>query len=158
MVLLSTEHLRINDPQHNAKLAHLYCGPFPVIRVVNANAYEIGLPAHMHIHAVVNITHLRAYKDGRVAFPARPAPPGLDRPPPDAIDANGQPEYVVERVLAQKGSGQRVQYLVLWKGYPYEEATWEPSSALAGAPEALKEFRKLHRAAGPNRPSARKRR
>jgi hypothetical protein len=158
MVLLSTEHLRINDPQHNAKLAHLFCGPFPVVRVVNANAYEIGLPAHMHIHAVVNITHLRAYRDGRVAFPDRPAPPGLDRPPPDAIDANGQPEYVVDRVLAQKGSGQRVQYLVLWKGYPYAEATWELSSALAGAPAALKEFRELHRAAGPNRPGARRRR
>jgi hypothetical protein len=151
LVLLSTAHLKVNDAQHNAKLAHLFCGPFPIKRVINANAYELELPAHMQIHAVVNISHLRAYRDGRVDFPARPLAPGLSRPPPAMLDDNGAPAYEVERVLAQKGRGANVSYLVLWKGYPYTEASWEPLASLDGAADALREFRELHRTAGPTR-------
>lgn len=152
-VLLSTEHLKINDAQFNRKLAHLFCGPFPVTRVINANAYELELPDHMHIHAVVNITHLRPYRDGRDEFPDRPNPPGLDRPPPDAIDDNGNSSYVVERILAQQSRGRTARYLVLWKGYSYTEATWEDADALEGAQDALKKFRDLHRTAGHKRRS-----
>lgn len=129
-VLLSTQHLKIADPLYNAKLAHLYCGPFRITKVINANAYELELPDHMRIHATVNISHLREYRDGRVAFPDRPAAPGLERPPPEATDAAGQAEFVVERILAQQASGRNARYLVLWKGYPYSEASWEPTANL----------------------------
>ena len=30
-----------------------------------------------------------------------------------------------------------MEYLVLWKGYPPHEATWEPVEHLARAPEAI---------------------
>lgn len=142
MVLLSTAHLRINDPQHNAKLAHLFCGPFPIKRVINANAYELELPPHMHIHPVINITHLRRYVDGRAAFPNRPAAVGLSRPPPDSVDDNGAPVYNVERLLAQRKRGQRQQYLVLWQGFPYSEASWEDESNLGeGRDNMIRAFR-----------------
>ena len=142
MVLLSTAHLRINDPQHNAKLAHLFCGPFPIKRVINANAYELELPPHMHIHAVINITHLRRYVDGRAAFPNRPAAVGLSRPPPDSTDDNGAPVYNVERLLAQRKRGRRQQYLVLWHGFPYSEASWEDESSLGeGRDDMIRTFR-----------------
>jgi hypothetical protein len=142
MVLLSTAHLRINDPQHNAKLAHLFCGPFPIKRVINANAYELELPPHMHIHSVINITHLRRYVDGRAAFPGRPAAVGLSRPPPDSVDDNGAPVYNVERLLAQRKRGQRQQYLVLWQGFPYSEASWEDESNLGeGRDDMIRAFR-----------------
>jgi hypothetical protein len=141
MVLLSTEHLRLADPQFNRKLAHLYCGPFPVKSVVNNNAYELELPDHMHIHATVNISHLRPYRDGSKEFPSRPAAPGLQRPPPAALDPNGQPRYEVERILAQKGQGAGARYLVLWKGYPYSEATWEDAFDVNEAVDALKEWK-----------------
>jgi hypothetical protein len=62
----------------------------------------------------------------------------------------------VERVLAQKGRGASARYLVLWKGYPYTEATWEPTAGLKGAADALGEFRKLHRATVPTRARGRK--
>ena len=32
------------------------------------------------------------------------------------------------------------QYLVLWKGYPLSEATWEPESNLKNAPDIVKQF------------------
>ena len=143
-VLLATEHLKIVDPEFNRKLAHLYCGPFPIKRVINANAYEIELPAHMHIHSTVNISHLRPYLDGRAAFPDRPASIGLARPPPEAADPTGA-EYQVERVLAQRGAGANAKYLVLWKGYSYTDATWEPLSNMTKAQEALEDFRELQK-------------
>ena len=144
-VLLATEHLKIVDPQFNRKLAHLYCGPFPIKRVVNPNAYELELPAHMHIHSTVNISHLRPYRDGRAAFPDRPASTGLARPPPETVDPTGAGVYEVERVLAQRGAGANAKYLVLWKGYAYTDATWEPLSSLTGAQHALEEFRELQK-------------
>ncbi len=115
--------------------------------VINDNAYELELPTHMRIHATVNISHLRPYRDGRVAFPHRPAAPGLDRPPPTAGDpASGPVEYEVERVLAQRGAGANAKFLVLWKGYAYADATWEPRSSLSKAPTALAEFQELQKA------------
>jgi hypothetical protein len=156
MVLLSTEHLKINDVQFNRKLAHLYCGPFPIKRVINANAYELELPDHMRIHAVVNVSHLRPYRDGTADFPDRPIPQSRDRPPPDSSDDNGQPRYEVERILAQQSRGRSVRYLVLWKGYPYTEATWQEGSDLDGAEEALKTFRELHRTADHKRNTRRR--
>ena len=142
-VLLSTANLKIADPQYNAKLAHLYCGPFTITRVINANAYELDLPDHMSIHATVNVSQLRAYHDGRTAFPNRPRAPGADRPPPESTDSAGQPAYVVERVLAQQGKGRNARYLVLWKGYPYSEATWEPAASLTQAQQAIYDYTRM---------------
>ena len=52
------------------------------------------------------------------------------------IDAEAE----VERIVAQRGRGARTRFLVYWKGYPLEEATWEPRAAIASAPDCLKEF------------------
>ena len=35
---------------------------------------------------------------------------------------------------------RQLQYLVLWKGYPLSEATWEPDTHFHNAPEALRDF------------------
>src|SRR4051794_34331134 len=68
-----------------------------VKRVVNANAYELELPASLRIRPVINISHLKEYRDGVRAFPDRPVP--LTRPEPEALDDNGAPEWLVERLL-----------------------------------------------------------
>jgi hypothetical protein len=155
-VLLATEHLKISDSRFNRKLAHLFCGPFPIKRVINANAYELELPAHMRIHPTVNISRLRPYRDGRPAFPGRPASEALSRPPPEAVDPAGADVYELERLLAQRGAGANARYLVLWKGYPYTEATWEPLRGLAGAQLALADFREMQKAL--RRPASTRRR
>ena len=38
--------------------------------------------------------------------------------------------YEVERILNHRGEGENREYLVLWKGYSPEEATWESVSNL----------------------------
>ncbi|MDR3542936.1 MAG: chromo domain-containing protein, partial [Desulfosporosinus sp.] len=45
----------------------------------------------------------------------------------------------VERILAQRGTGRRTQYLVKWQGYPNEDSSWEPRGNL-NCPDLLAEF------------------
>ena len=142
-VLLSTKHLKlVGADRRTPKFASQYIGPFRIVRVVNANAYELDLPARMRIHPVINITRLKQYHDGLSAFPARPVP--NPRPPPEIID--GEERYEVESILAKRGEGRRTQYLVKWLGYDHYEATWEKSTSLEGARDAVREFEEALRA------------
>ena len=142
-VLLSTEHLKlIGERKRARKLTERYIGPYRVKRVVNANAYELELPASLKIHPVINISHLKEYRDGAQAFPDRPVT--LTRPPPEALDDNGAPEWLVDRLLdhrtVKRGARQTDQYLVEWKGYPISEATWEPLENLTGVIKLVNKF------------------
>ena len=63
-------------------------------------------------------------------------------------------EYDVERILDSKIVGRkphtkRLQYLVKWKGYGLEDASWEPVEGLEGAPKAIAAFHKRY----PNKPT-----
>ena len=45
-------------------------------------------------------------------------------------------------MLAKRLKGKSIEYLVLWKGYPPHEATWEPSENLSNAQRLVDEFEK----------------
>jgi transposase InsO family protein len=144
-VLLSTEGLQLKG--HSNKLCSPYIGPFEVTAVVNANAYTLRLPPQLHaLHPTFNIDKLKRYRDGRSLFPSRPQ--AYARPPPEAAaDSNGDAVFVVSHIVAARRVGRAKQYLVMWKGYPPEEATWQPRSSLDGAREALAEFEQRERGA-----------
>ena len=138
-MLLSTEHLQLAGPDRRSlKFASRFIGPFAISRVVGANAYELQLPPQWQIHPVINVSRLKAYRDGQVSHPHRPAP--HSRPPPELVREDGAEVYEVERIVAARGRGARKEYLVEWRGYPPWEATWEKRTALASAAEALAEF------------------
>jgi hypothetical protein len=140
-VLLSTRDLALAadaSQQHRAaKLTSRFIGPLKVTRVINPNAYELELPPQLRIHPVQNISKLRRYLRSPDRFAGRPQP--LPRPPPEYSDPAGGPQYVVERILAQRGAKAKRQYLVKWAGYPVEESSWEPRKNLA-CPDKLAEF------------------
>lgn len=47
----------------------------------------------------------------------------------DSAEAEGDEQaYEVERILKHRGKHPRLSYLVLWRGYPIEQATWEDSA------------------------------
>ena len=46
-------------------------------------------------------------------------------------------------ILAHRGTSNRAQYLVKWKGYPHSESTWEKRSSLESAQEVLREYEAL---------------
>lgn len=137
-VLLSTDHLQLVGDRRTPKFSERFIGPFDIQRVVGRNAYELKLPSSLQIHPVLNISRLKAYRDGFEAYPSRPQP--HPRPPPETVDADGSEEYEVEKILARRGTGARAQFLVSWKGWPTWEATWEKRANLTNAAEALAEF------------------
>jgi hypothetical protein len=144
-VLLSTAHLKmIGNGDRAAKFAYKYIGPFKIKRVVNNNAYELELPPQLEIHPVLNISRLKAYHDGRLAFPLRTR---VDSRPPPAVTSTDGDEYEVESILAKRGSGARTEYLVRWRGWPTWEATWERRSSLQGASDAVDTFENALQAA-----------
>ena len=142
-VLLSTAHLR--NEERAPKLAPKFIGPFAVSRVVSSVAYELELPASMsRVHPVFHVSKLRPYRDGSSAFPDRQQLPV--RPGPDVLPETGEQAWEVERVVGKRRVRGRVQYLVLWKGYPEHERTWEPAGNLRHAAEAVRAFEAQERA------------
>ena len=137
-VLLSTANL--NTQERMAKLIPKWIGPYRVKRVVSRVAYELELPASVRIYPVVHVSQLRAYVDGGATFPSREC---VLRPEPELLDT-GEPAWEVEEVLDKRVRsvrGRRVtDYLVLWKGYPLEEATWEPASNLRAAQWSVDQY------------------
>ena len=138
LVLLSTQHLRLaGNESRAAKLSSPFIGPFKISRFVNDNAYELDLPPSLQIHPVINITRLKAYRDGSQLFPSRPPP---DSRPPAEITDDGEEAYEVEEIMGRRGSGTRREYLVKWRGYPQWEWTWEPQRNLQNAADAVAAF------------------
>lgn len=143
-VMLSTTYL--NRQGRAGKLLPTFIGPFAIRRVVSRSAYELELPDTMSIHPVVNVSRLRRYVDGSAQFPLRPS--GVTRPPPELL-ADGSPAWEVERIGGKRerrvGGRRVIEYLVLWKGYPSWEATWEPAANLSQAREAVSDFERRMR-------------
>jgi RNase H-like domain found in reverse transcriptase/Reverse transcriptase (RNA-dependent DNA polymerase)/Integrase zinc binding domain/Retroviral aspartyl protease/Integrase core domain/Chromo (CHRromatin Organisation MOdifier) domain len=137
-VLLSTEHLRMVGDNRTPKFTFKYIGPFRVVRLAGSNACELALPEPMKIHPVLNVSRLKPYRDGSVSHPERMQP--HPRPAPELVHEDGAEVYEVERVLASRGRGVRVEYLCEWKGYPSWEASWVRKSEMGDARESIAEF------------------
>ena len=131
-VVLSTKYLRTYAEHLPVKLRCRWVGPFRVNRIVSTVAYGLDLPANWRIHPVFHVSRLCKFLCS--AEFAREVSP----PPPDLVE--GPLEYEVESIARHRGEGARRRYLVIWKGYPLHEASWEPEQNLANAPEVLAEY------------------
>ena len=60
--------------------------------------------------------------------------------PPPPVVIEDHLEYQVEDLIWHRGKRTRQQCLVLWKGYPFIEATWEYERGLVNAPEILEAY------------------
>ena len=68
-----------------------------------------------NIHPIMHVSLLKPYT----------ALKGV-RPPP-LPNGDGTDEYEIENILAHRRTkGGQKKYLVKWKGYTFEESTWEP--------------------------------
>jgi hypothetical protein len=98
------------------KLTARYYGPFEVIRQRSPVTYELRLPAASNIHPIFHVSLLkphRGHKQGVTPFP----------------EPTKDDEYEIESILAHRTTTTGTKkYLVKWKGYTYEESTWEPAS------------------------------
>ena len=135
-VLLSTANLNIQN--RAPKLASKFIGPFKITERIGQVAYKLNLPATFKIHPVFHVSRLRVYKDGSEEFPSRPQ---AHPRPPAVIEETEHSEWEVESVVDHrmqgKGKNKRLEYLVLWKGYPDYEKTWEKESNLVNAKKSV---------------------
>ena len=139
LVRLSTENYK-DDVLGAAspKLIDRFIGPFKILQKVSEGAYRLEMPKkYSRIHPVVPVSSIALFKTaGEDEFPDR------DPPRPDPVIVEGEQEYYVEEILDHrpKTKGRKPkEYLVKWRGYAPEDATWEPAGAVEDA-EALDKY------------------
>ena len=126
-VLLSSKKLKVPRAENaKEKFQPCYYGPYKILKIVTPVTYKLELPENVKIHPVVNSKYLREYVDGAETFPYRPeyALP----PPPDVIQ--GKEHFYVEAFRKHKGVGDKLRFLVKWKGYPESENKLRPIKTL----------------------------
>ena len=129
-VLLSTKNLPVKVAVGGIqKLGPLYCWPFTVLEKYTT-AYKLVLPPHMKIHPVFHVSQLKLYK--------KPTDETRTYQKPNPIvTATGQEEFEVEEIINHRkrrhGRITKIKYLILWKGYPVHEMTYEPKENIQNA-------------------------
>ena len=121
-MLLSTEHLNLkNAPVH--KLKRRFVGPFFVVRQVGPVAYELDLPTKWKIHNIFHISLLRPFRTSQWTQPTQEGQI-------EDLEPEDDEPYEVEKLLrwrwARPSSRRHKEYLVLWKDYSFDDATWTP--------------------------------
>ncbi|GLB43895.1 putative retrotransposable element tf2 155 kda protein type 1-like [Lyophyllum shimeji] len=135
-VYLDTSDIQTTRP--SKKLSHRYLGPYTIERQVGPLAYKLRLPCSMNrLHPVFNAVKLRLAPPDPIAG-RRARPP----PPPTLID--DEEWFDVEDILDSRFFRRKLQYKVKWKGYGYEDASWEPVENVAHARDLVREFHRRH--------------
>ena len=135
LVLLSTRNLRMKGTP--AKLQCRFVGPFKIIEVIGQQAYRLALPEDWKIHPVFHVSLLKNWRTANLQE---------DQPlPADAVPDVEEPYYEIEKILRWRKVkiNKKIikQYLVLWRGYPVEEASWVQASQFSH-PEQLQDYLK----------------
>jgi hypothetical protein len=95
-----------------------------VIKRVREVAYELELPEGSRIHNIFHVSCLKKALGQQVT-------PSTDLPP---LDEEGQLVLTPERIIdiRERRLRSRVirEYLVMWRGFPAEDATWEREQIL----------------------------
>eukprot|EP01050_Picozoa_sp_SAG11_P002211 SAG11_NODE_108_length_16386_cov_20.828329_5_plen_173_part_00 len=92
---------------------------------------ELDLPPQSKIHDVFHVALLKpvhGFDTGR----------GIKEQLPNH---QGEQEYAVEAITAQRVRNGEKQYLVKWEGYMCEDSTWEPLHHLKNCPDKLRDFK-----------------
>ena len=139
-VWLDTTNIKIL-PDH-PKLKEKRTGPFKIRRKLSNWAYELELPEDWKIHPVFHASRLTRFITNVVHGPA------FAKPPPDTVER--EEEYEVDTVIrhrtrmVKKGrrKEKRREFLIHWKGYSRNDASWVDEKDLSHAQEALDQYKK----------------
>ena len=131
-VLLATRHIR--TIRVSKKLADKFIGPFQVLERIGNNAYRLELPKkYGKIHHTFHVSLLEPYRT-RDGFE-----------PPEPIDIDGDEEWEVDEILAERTRYRKKQYYVRWAGFSEAHDSWEPEQNLINAQDAIRRFKERNR-------------
>ena len=126
------------------KLEAKFFGPFQVLHLVGKQAYKLELPKRWRMH---NIFHVSLLEQDTIRKQR------VDKWLAELeLEAGDSKEYKIEAIwdsavyASKSESGQLpgLYYLVVWKGYPEEENTWEPLSIVQYLKKLISCFYKEH--------------
>lgn len=132
MVMLETKHLST----HNSKLRPKFVGPFKIVKVWSDVNVELDLPEVMEIGRKVHVEKLKPFSEDVARFPTRTQ---INRQTA-VFGKRDRAEYEVDKIVDERKSGRTKEYLVMWKNWPPNDATWEKLSHLTNAQEALEDW------------------
>jgi len=142
-VMLSSKNLKFKIGG-TKKLLPKFIGPFKIIQLIGATkelsapAVKLDLPPNCRIHPVFHVSLVKPY----VAKPGT-TPRTLEI----SVDAEGVPEFEVERIVDEKMMTVRRQrkrcFLIRWKGYSELDDTWEVEDDIL-SPSLIKEWRRTN--------------
>ncbi|GBG86751.1 hypothetical protein CBR_g41815 [Chara braunii] len=132
-VLIDARHLQLEADTLRKFRRRFFC-PCRILQAVGSDtasspvSFRVKLPDYLRqarVHDVYHVSLLRPYRRPSERFTGRP----YERPPPIMVD--GHEEFLVSDIIGRRVTDDNphpphVEYLVRWKGYPDEEATWEP--------------------------------
>lgn len=70
--------------------------------------------------------------------------PKNENPPPDSVIRGNPKKYIPEKILKQRTQKGELQYLIKWKRYPLDKATWEPAKNIKkDVPNLVEDYLKM---------------
>ena len=137
-VLVNPHTLKLVEVEGTGrKLVQRMIGPFEVMERINPNVYRLRLPDSYPMHPVINIEHLKKYRESPSEFSDR-------NMLPTTRDFLPSEEYEVEAILGHKLSGKRKgnrrMFRVRWAGYGPEADSWVSEADLRNSPELKREY------------------
>ena len=133
LVLLSTRNIKKKGTPW--KWQQQFVGPFRVTDTIGQQAYHLSLLNTWKIHPVVHVSLLKRWN----AADLQEDQPISQEDAPEIEE----PYYEIESILrwwkVKRGNKVLKEYLVLWKGYPVEDAMWVQASQFS-YPTQLQEF------------------
>ena len=138
LVWVDATHYSTDQPSR--KLSTKRLGPFPIIRKIGKSAYELKIPTTWKsIHPIVNESYLTSYTKPMFEQQSQKSDNRIVNP---TTQTNIQE---VEEILDSRWRGDKLQYLIKWRGQPLEERTWESrDEVIKGALKSCKEFHQKH--------------
>ena len=123
LVLLSTANLQARGTP--VKLKRKFAGPFHITECIGSQSHKLDLPTTWRVHNVFHVSLLKIWCEDMYKHYPAPEPTRLEE---EEDDHN---VYEVEKFLRWRyrkiHNRKKREFLVLWKGYPIEEASWIPT-------------------------------
>ena len=138
-VYINAEHLPTQ--RASKKLDQKYYGPYEVVEAVGPSAYRIRIPVSWRTYNVFNEILLKPYHAPRYPHQKAIEKEKRNEQEGEATENEYEVEDLLDSRISRKGRG-RLEYLVKWKNYPREDASWEPKENLTNAQEIVDEFHK----------------